>query len=48
MNLSKPFKIVHIDLSETLPNLAVLPEKYQGIYAVFWWQGPFVSQMSEQ
>jgi GT2 family glycosyltransferase len=39
MNLSKPFKVVHIDLSETLPNLAALPEKYQGIYAVFWWQG---------
>ncbi|BCL37656.1 glycosyltransferase family 2 protein [Nostoc sp. MS1] len=33
-----PWKILHIDLSEDIPELNLEPH-YQGIYAVFWWRG---------
>jgi hypothetical protein len=32
----KPWKILHIELSEAIPCLHIEP-KYQGVYAVFWW-----------
>ncbi|ARV61768.1 glycosyl transferase family 2 [Nostocales cyanobacterium HT-58-2] len=38
MSTFAPWKIVHIELSEDIPELTAEP-KYQGIYAVFWWCG---------
>ncbi|MEJ1933974.1 glycosyltransferase, partial [Nostoc sp. NIES-2111] len=38
MSKFAPWKILHIDLSEDIPELNPQPN-YQGIYAVFWWRG---------
>lgn len=38
MNTVAPWKVLHIELSDGIPTLAVDP-KYQVIYAVFWWHG---------
>ncbi|MBD2089461.1 glycosyltransferase [Microcoleus sp. FACHB-1515] len=32
-----PWKILHLDLSQTIPDLAIAPG-YQGLYLVFWWK----------
>jgi len=34
--MSNPWKIINIDLSKPIPELAVIPG-YGGIYTVFWW-----------
>lgn len=34
--MTKPWKILHIELSEAIPPLAVVPG-CQGVYVVFWW-----------
>lgn len=35
--MHKPWNILHVDLSEDLPDLAVDPD-IQGLYLVFWWK----------
>lgn len=38
MNKFLPWKILHIDVSESLPNLMAEPN-CQGLHLVFWWRG---------
>lgn len=32
-----PWKVLHLDLSQAIPDLVITPE-YQGMYLVFWWK----------
>lgn len=38
MSTFKPWNVIHIELSEDIPALSVMPN-YEGLYVVFWWQG---------